>query len=128
MIITTDKFKNKKSESSPCKSTLLQFLSIPSLRRAVTSPHFGNGDLCAMSIPVTQIDRFLTSRNMEAQWSISYWRGSMRTGPGCQRFPEKCLGDKRWHQMQQHVVSIFGTLRMSHPLDPTPIKQLALCT
>lgn len=94
MIILTEKFKNRKSESSLGKPVVQQF-SIPLLWKAAPSPHFANGDLCIMSIPVTQIDRFLTSWKREPQWSISYWRGPLRIGPGCEGLQEKCLGDKR---------------------------------
>lgn len=57
-IITIEKFKSRKSESSLCKLAVLQFFSISSPQRAELGLHLGNGGLCAMSIPVTQIDTF----------------------------------------------------------------------
>lgn len=122
-IITIEKFKSRKSESSLCKCAILQFFSILSLWRAEPGPHLGNGGLCAMSIPGTQIDSWLHG--------IGKHRRVFRTIEGHWELVLGVKASKRnvWEikeEMAPNATSwgfYFGAFRMSHPWDPTPIKQ-----
>lgn len=94
--------------------------SIPSLWRAEPGLHLGNSDLCAKSIPVTHVDRFLNFMEKGSTEESFLLERVIENWPRVSGIPREMYGrkKKRQHQIQHQEVSLLAYAE--YPIHWTP--------